>query len=59
MGFSSTMYNLVFRRTSRFTVAVLASAFVFERGFDMASEKIFDTINKGKQWKDIKHKYEN
>ncbi|KAG5305968.1 QCR9 protein, partial [Pseudoatta argentina] len=59
MGFSSTLYNLVLRRTSTFTVAVLASAFIFERGFDMASEKIFDTINKGKQWKDIKHKYEN
>ncbi|EGI70415.1 PREDICTED: cytochrome b-c1 complex subunit 9-like [Acromyrmex echinatior] len=59
MGFSSTLYNLVLRRTSTFTVVVLASAFIFERGFDMASEKIFDTINKGKQWKDIKHKYEN
>ncbi|KYN33350.1 Cytochrome b-c1 complex subunit 9 [Trachymyrmex septentrionalis] len=59
MGFSSTLYNLVLKRTSTFTVAVLVSAFIFERGFDMASEKIFDTINKGKQWKDIKHKYEN
>ncbi|KYN11613.1 PREDICTED: cytochrome b-c1 complex subunit 9-like [Trachymyrmex cornetzi] len=59
MGFSSTVYNLVLRRTSTFTVAVLVSAFVFERGFDMVSEKIFDTVNRGKQWKDIKHKYEN
>ncbi|KYQ54645.1 Cytochrome b-c1 complex subunit 9 [Trachymyrmex zeteki] len=59
MGFGGTLYNLVLRRTSTFTVAVLASAFIFERAFDMASEKIFDTINKGKQWKDIKHKYEN
>jgi len=47
MKFGSTMYNLVLRRTSTFTIAVLASAFVFERAFDMASEKIFDTINKG------------
>ncbi|XP_011638345.1 cytochrome b-c1 complex subunit 9 [Pogonomyrmex barbatus] len=59
MGFSSTMYHLVFKRTSTFTLAVLTSTFFFERAFDMASEKIFDTINKGKQWKDIKHKYEN
>ncbi|XP_011879334.1 PREDICTED: cytochrome b-c1 complex subunit 9 [Vollenhovia emeryi] len=59
MGFGGTLYNLVLRRTSTFTIAVLASAFVFERAFDMASEKIFDNINKGKQWKDIKHKYEN
>lgn len=41
------LYNFVLKRTSTFTIAVLAAAFVFERGFDMASEKIFDTINKG------------
>ncbi|XP_020280678.1 cytochrome b-c1 complex subunit 9 [Pseudomyrmex gracilis] len=58
MGLTGTLYRLVFKRSSTFAVAVLASAFFFERSFDMASEKIFDTINKGKQWKDIKHKYE-
>jgi len=47
MKFGGMLYNLVLRRTSTFTIAVLASAFVFERAFDMASEKIFDTINKG------------
>lgn len=47
MGFGATFYNLVLKRTSTFTVAVLATAFIFERGFDMASEKIFDTVNKG------------
>ncbi|XP_011171059.1 cytochrome b-c1 complex subunit 9 [Solenopsis invicta] len=59
MALGGTLYRLVLKRTSTFTVAVIASAFVFERAFDMASEKIFDSINKGKQWKDIKHKYEN
>ncbi|XP_011685296.1 PREDICTED: cytochrome b-c1 complex subunit 9 [Wasmannia auropunctata] len=59
MGLGGTLYNLVLKRTSTFTIVVLASAFAFERGFDMASEKIFDAINRGKQWKDIKHKYEN
>ncbi|KYM94474.1 PREDICTED: cytochrome b-c1 complex subunit 9 [Cyphomyrmex costatus] len=59
MSLAGTLYNLVLKRTSTFTVAVLACAFMFERGFDMASDKIFDSINKGKQWKDIKHKYEN
>ncbi|KAL0100194.1 hypothetical protein PUN28_019550 [Cardiocondyla obscurior] len=54
-----TLYKSLFRRTSTFTVTVLVAAFVFERAFDMASNQIFDSINKGKQWKDIKHKYEN
>ncbi|XP_012528498.1 cytochrome b-c1 complex subunit 9 [Monomorium pharaonis] len=59
MAFGGTLYNLVLKRTSTFTIAVLASAFVFERAFDVAADEIFDTINKGKLWKDIKHKYEN
>lgn len=47
MGIGATLYNVVLRRTSTFTIVVLASAFVFERGFDLAADKIFDTINKG------------
>ncbi|KAL6427475.1 hypothetical protein ACFW04_008769 [Cataglyphis niger] len=58
MGIGATLYNVVLRRTSTFTVVVLASAFIFERGFDLAADKIFDTINKGKLWKHIKDKYE-
>lgn len=58
MALGATLYNLVLKRASTFTVAVVATAFVFERGFDMASEKIFETVNKGKLWKDIKDKYE-
>ncbi|XP_050463753.1 cytochrome b-c1 complex subunit 9 [Cataglyphis hispanica] len=58
MGIGATLYNVVLRRTSTFTIVVVASAFVFERGFDLAADKIFDTINKGKLWKHIKDKYE-
>lgn len=58
MGIGNTLYNVVLRRTSTFTVVVLASAFAFERSFDLAADKIFDTINKGKLWKHIKDKYE-
>ncbi|XP_029156608.1 cytochrome b-c1 complex subunit 9 [Nylanderia fulva] len=58
MGIGGTLYNVVLRRTSTFTLVVLASAFVFERSFDVAADKIFETINKGKLWKDIKHRYE-
>ncbi|XP_070164819.1 cytochrome b-c1 complex subunit 9 [Polyergus mexicanus] len=58
MGIGATLYNVFLRRTSTFTVVVIASAFVFERAFDLAADQIFDTINKGKLWKDIKDKYE-
>ncbi|XP_072752674.1 cytochrome b-c1 complex subunit 9 [Anoplolepis gracilipes] len=58
MGIGGTLYSRVLRRTSTFTAVILASAFVFERSFDLAAEKIFDTINKGKLWDHIKDKYE-
>lgn len=45
--FSTTLYNLVLRRTSTFSLTVIAAAFFFERAFDIASDKIFDTVNKG------------
>lgn len=45
--FGTTLYNLVLKRTSTFAVVVLAASFVFERGFDMASVKIFESVNKG------------
>ncbi|KAJ6635244.1 Cytochrome b-c1 complex subunit 9, partial [Pseudolycoriella hygida] len=54
----SFLYNLVFRRTSTFAAGVVVSVFFFERGFDVISDEIFDSYNKGKLWKDIKHKYE-
>lgn len=27
------------------------------RLFDQATDKLWDRLNKGKQWKDIRHKY--
>ncbi|XP_014481110.1 PREDICTED: cytochrome b-c1 complex subunit 9 [Dinoponera quadriceps] len=56
--FTTTFYNLVLKRTSTFSLAVLASVFMFERGFDVLADKIFDEVNKGKLWKHIKDKYE-
>ena len=36
----------------------LVGALLFERGFDATAEYIWNENNKGKLWKDIKHKYE-
>ncbi|XP_055902469.1 cytochrome b-c1 complex subunit 9 [Eupeodes corollae] len=53
------IYNSLFKRSSTFAVVILASTFFFERSFDMASEAIFTSANRGKLWNDIKHKYES
>lgn len=41
------LYNLVFKRTSTFAVAIMGSVFFFERGFDLAADSIFESVNKG------------
>lgn len=41
------LYNLVFKRTSTYTVAIMGAVFFFERGFDVASEGLFHSINQG------------
>ncbi|KAG8233405.1 hypothetical protein J437_LFUL013398 [Ladona fulva] len=54
-GFSTTVYNALFKRTSTFALTVAVSAFFFERTFELISESMFNSMNKGKLWKDIKH----
>ncbi len=39
-------------------ISFLVGALFFERGLDWSAETIFQEVNKGKLWKDIKHKYE-
>jgi len=41
------IYNTLFKRTSTFAVAIIASAFFFERAIDVSSNMMFDSINKG------------
>ncbi|KAJ7117367.1 ubiquinol-cytochrome C reductase [Mycena crocata] len=57
MAFSTTLYNAVFRRNSIFAGTIFAGAFVFGIGFDQGVTAFHDYWNKGKQWKDIRHKY--
>ncbi|XP_050499464.1 cytochrome b-c1 complex subunit 9 [Diabrotica virgifera virgifera] len=58
MGLSSTIYNSIFKRTSTMALAVVVSAFFFERTFDLATDTFFERYNEGKLWKHIKDKYE-
>ncbi|KAH8830667.1 cytochrome b-c1 complex subunit 9 [Flagelloscypha sp. PMI_526] len=57
MAISSSIYNAFFKRNSVFVGTVFAGAFVFGIGFDLGVTKVWDSWNKGKQWKDIRHKY--
>jgi len=59
MGLLSTLYQGIFKKTSTFTLAVCVGAVGFERGFDALADYIWETNNKGKLWRDIKHKYES
>ncbi|CAG2177512.1 unnamed protein product [Oppiella nova] len=58
-GLVSTLYRSVLNRTSTTMVVVILGALFYERGASMISDSIFDSVNRGKQWKDIKHLYEN
>ncbi|KAA8899006.1 cytochrome b-c1 complex subunit 9 [Sphaerosporella brunnea] len=57
MALSQTIYNTVFRRNYIFVGAVFVGAFAFEMAFDTISDKVWDRLNAGRQWKDIRHRY--
>lgn len=58
MAISGTIYNIFFKKSSSYFLTLMAGAFLFERIADGAADSLFDNINRGKQWKDIKHLYE-
>nr|CAD7575536.1 unnamed protein product [Timema californicum] len=44
---SSIVYNALFKRTSTFAATIIVGAFFFERSFELGSNYIYDSINKG------------
>ncbi|KAL1984213.1 hypothetical protein VTN96DRAFT_9347 [Rasamsonia emersonii] len=56
-GLSSFIYQTFIQRNAVFLTTIFTSAFAFEIAFDTASNKIWDYMNQGRQWKDIRHKY--
>ncbi|KAK0383351.1 hypothetical protein NLU13_9264 [Sarocladium strictum] len=57
MSISSQIYSTLFRKNYAMLGAVFAASFAFELGFNDGMNKIWDSINRGRQWKDIRHKY--
>ncbi|XP_077866316.1 cytochrome b-c1 complex subunit 9-like [Saccoglossus kowalevskii] len=56
--FLRTVYNTIFRRSSAFALSILVGAVFFERAFDQGGTALFESMNKGKLWKDIKDDFE-
>ncbi|RPA73943.1 ubiquinol-cytochrome C reductase [Ascobolus immersus RN42] len=57
MSIAKGIYNTLFRRNFVFVGTVFTAAFAFEMAFDSYTDKLWDNLNKGRQWKDIRHKY--
>ncbi|PVF96005.1 ubiquinol-cytochrome C reductase, partial [Serendipita vermifera] len=52
-----SFYNTIARRNSIFFPTIMAGAFAFGVSFNAATDAFWDHWNRGKQWKDIRHKY--
>ncbi|XP_073948199.1 ubiquinol-cytochrome C reductase complex subunit oxen [Choristoneura fumiferana] len=57
MSMFGALNRSVFKRTSTFLLVVAGGSFFFERTFDLVAVSIFESINKGKLWKDVQHKF--
>ncbi|KAI0432133.1 ubiquinol-cytochrome C reductase [Xylaria sp. FL1042] len=53
----SALYNALFRRNYQMLGFVFGAAFAFEMAYDTGMNKLWDSINRGRQWKDIRHRY--
>ncbi|EMC96079.1 hypothetical protein BAUCODRAFT_34855 [Baudoinia panamericana UAMH 10762] len=47
----------LFRRNAVFLGVIFTGAFATELAFETTANSIWDQINRGRQWKDIKHRY--
>ncbi|KAI1195254.1 ubiquinol-cytochrome C reductase [Nemania serpens] len=57
MAAARPLYNALFRRNFQMLGVVFVSAFAFEMAYDTGMNKVWDNINKGRQWKDIRSRY--
>ncbi|EUC32039.1 hypothetical protein COCMIDRAFT_79657, partial [Bipolaris oryzae ATCC 44560] len=49
--------SAVLRSNTTMLFTVFGAAFGLQLAFDTSSDKIWDRVNRGRQWKDIKHRY--
>ncbi|KAI3639346.1 hypothetical protein MIR68_002876 [Amoeboaphelidium protococcarum] len=46
------------RKKPVFIGTLITGAFFFEMGYTKFTDSLWDYINRGRQWKDIEHKYQ-
>ncbi|CAI7653338.1 hypothetical protein PEX1_089970 [Penicillium expansum] len=51
------VFRTFIRKNTVLLTTAFAGAFAFELAFDITSNKVWDSWNQGRQWKDIKHRY--
>ncbi|KAL4940318.1 hypothetical protein BDV06DRAFT_196919 [Aspergillus oleicola] len=54
---ATSIYQTLIRRNAVYLTSIFMGAFAFEVAFDTSTNKLWDTWNRGRQWKDIKHQY--
>ncbi|KAI8954290.1 ubiquinol-cytochrome C reductase [Xylaria longipes] len=57
MAAARPLYNAFFRSNIQMLGVVFASAFAFEMVYDTGMNKVWDSLNRGRQWKDIRSRY--
>ncbi|KAL7936810.1 ubiquinol-cytochrome C reductase [Trichoderma chlorosporum] len=57
MSLAQSLYSTLFRKNYTMLAAVFGAGFAWEIGFNATMNKIWDSNNRGRQWKDIRHKY--
>ncbi|KAI1101118.1 ubiquinol-cytochrome C reductase [Jackrogersella minutella] len=57
MAATRSFYNALFRRNWQMLGAVFTGAFAFELLYDSGMNRLWDNINRGRQWKDIRSRY--
>ncbi|KAK5168842.1 qcr9 subunit 9 of the ubiquinol cytochrome-c reductase complex [Saxophila tyrrhenica] len=56
-GVLGGIYNSIVKRNAVFLTTIFAGAFATNIIFNIGADSVWDQINKGRQWKDIKQRY--
>ncbi|KAM0514618.1 hypothetical protein ACHAPE_006614 [Trichoderma viride] len=54
---NTRLYSTLFRKNYTMLATIFAAGFAWEIGFNSTMDKIWDSNNRGRQWKDIRNKY--
>ncbi|KAG7104136.1 Cytochrome b-c1 complex subunit 9 like protein [Verticillium longisporum] len=56
-GLTKSLYTAFFKQNFAMLGFVFGAGFAFEMGFNSLTNKYWDHLNRGRQWKDIRGRY--